>query len=348
MVTVSKNVVISGSRDDNGDLPTIKGGDWPFLIDAAGAQVAIQGLHFIRPTSGAIWIFAAGGVVVTGCRVQGITASVEFAMQAGQPSPVSNAIFVGADPHPPSATQLGHPENFSGTLAILNNDFDVGGMAGTQALGVVMFNVGRSADKEVYIDVSGNRIRNVTEPAINFPVIGGRVYVERNALTTGSVSGGTANPDVIRAVGAGSYLIAHNSIDCGWPDATATGINVIGQPPPLAPEASAVVMDNVVTMSGPEGTVFAANSAGIEIRGFAHGNSVLNNRIRGHANAALTVLNQNGGIPGNNSFVANNLDGFRSSLADIFVDAGATNTFVIGRQASVEDRGSGTIVVPMQ
>ncbi len=107
-------------------------------------------------------------------------------------------------------------------------------------------------------------------------------------------------------------------------------------------------MDNFVIMSGPEGTVFSANSAGIEIRGFAHGNSVLNNRIRGHANAALTVLNQNGGIPGNNSFIANDLDGFRSSLADIFVDAGATNTFVIGRQASVEDHGSGTIVVPMQ
>jgi hypothetical protein len=329
-------------------ITTAKGGDWPFLIDAAGAQVAIQGLHFVRPTSGAIWIFAAGGVVVIGCRVQGVTASVEFAMQAGQPSPVSNAIFVGADPHPPSATQLGHPENFSETLAILNNDFDLGGKAGTQALGVVMFNVGRSADKEVYIDVSGNRITNVTEPAINFRVIGGRVYVERNVLIAGSISGGTANPDVIRIVGTGSYLIAHNSIDCGWPDATTTGINVIGQPSPLAPEAGAVVMDNVVIMSAPEGTAFDAHSAGIEIRGFAHGNSVLNNRIRGRANAAMTVLDQNGGVPGNNSFVANDLDGFQSSLANIFVDAGVTNTFVIGRQASVEDRGSGPIVVPMR
>ena len=348
MVTVSTNVVISGSRDDSGDLPTITGGDWPFLIDAAGAQVTIRGLHFVSPTSGAIWIFAAGGVVVSGCRVEGITASVEFGMQAGQPNPVSTAIFVGADPHPPSATQLGHPENFSGTLAILNNDLDVGGMAGTQALGVVMFNVGISADKGVFIDVSGNRIRNVTEPALNFRVIGGRVYVERNAVTTGSVSGGTSNPDVVRTVGTGTYLVAHNSIHCSWPDATATGINVIGQPSPLAPEASAVVMDNVVTMSAPDGTVFGANSAGIEIRGFANTNSVLNNRIRGRANAAMTVLDQNGGVPGNNSFVANDLDGFQSSLADIFIDAGVTNTFVIGRQASVEDHGSGTIVVPMR
>ena len=106
-------------------------------------------------------------------------------------------------------------------------------------------------------------------------------------------------------------------------------------------------MDNDVTMSAPEGTVFGANSAGIEIRGFAQGNSVLNNRIRGRARAALAVLGQNGGIPGNSSFVSNDLSGFQSSLADIFVDAGVTNTFVIGRQATVQDHGSGTVVVPM-
>ena len=116
----------------------------------------------------------------------------------------------------------------------------------------------------------------------------------------------------------------------------------------FAPEASAIVVDNYVTMSAPEGTVFGASSAGIQIRGFAQGNSVLNNRIRGRARAALAVNNNNGGIPGNNSFVANDLDGFQSSLADIFIDAGATNTSVIGRPARVEDHGTGTVIVPMQ
>jgi hypothetical protein len=141
-------------------------------------------------------------------------------------------------------------------------------------------------------------------------------------------------------VGSGSYLIAHNSIDCCWADG-ATGINVFARA--FAPEASAIVVDNYVTMSAPEGTVFGASSAGIQIRGFAQGNSVLNNRIRGRARAALAVNNNNGGIPGNNSFVANDLDGFQSSLADIFIDAGATNTSVIGRPARVEDHGTGTV-----
>ena len=149
------------------------------------------------------------------------------------------------------------------------------------------------------------------------------------------------SPVALRLI-AGALDCEHLHGDCGWPDAAATGINVIGQPPPLAPQASAVVMDNAVTMSAPEGTAFGANSAGIKIRGFAHGNSVLNNRIRGRARAALAMIDQNGGNPGNSSFVANDLSGFQSSLADIFVDAGVTSTIVIGRQATVEDHGSAT------
>ena len=345
MVTVSKTVAISGRRDGNGEMPTIQGGEWPFLVDAVDARVTIQGLHFISPTAGAIWIYAVGGLAVTGCRIESIVPSVVFAMEAGQAGSVSTAIFVGADPHPPSATQLGKPENFSGTLAILNNDINVGGTPGALTLGVAMFSVGGSPDREVDIYVSGNNITNLTEPAINFRVIGGRASAERNVLVTGAVMGGAANPDAIRIVGSGSYLIAHNSIDCGWADGAATGVNAIGQS--ISPVAGAVIVDNDITMSASEGTVFGANSAGIEIRGFAQGNSVLNNKIRGRARAALTLLDQNAGMPGNTSFVANDLDGFEASAAAIFLDAGVTNTFVIGHQATVEDHGSGTVVVPM-
>jgi len=241
-----------------------------------------------------------------------------------------------------SATQLGQPENFSGTMAFLNNDIDVGTTPGAQTLGIVLFNVGRSPDKEVDIYVSANNFRNSTEPAINFRVIGGRASAERNVIVTG-VTGGA---DAIRIVGSGSYLITHNSIDCGWANGAATGINVFAQA--FAPEASAIVVNNDVTMSAPEGTVFGASSAGIVIRGFAQGNPVLNKRLRGRARGALAVNNLNAGIPGNNSFVSNDLDGFQSSLTDIFVDAGVTNTTVIGRPARVEDHGTGTVIVPMQ
>jgi hypothetical protein len=58
------------------------------------------------------------------------------------------------------------------------------------------------------------------------------------------------------------------------------------------------------------------------------------------------ALVQNVGIPGNNSFVTNDLDAFQSSLSDIFVDAGVTNTAIVGRQGLMEDHGSGTVIVP--
>jgi hypothetical protein len=342
MVTVSKSIVISGSPDQNGDIPAILGGEWPFFVDAADARVAIQGLHFVGPRAGAIWIYAVSGLAVIGCRIENVVPTAEFGMEGGQVNPVSAAIFAGGDVHPPSAAQPGKPENFSGTMAFLNNDIDVGTPPGAQTLGITLFAVGRSPDKEVDIWVSGNNIRNSTEPAINLRVIGGRAYAERNVIVTG-VTGGA---DAIRVVGSGSYLIAHNSIDCGWANGAATGINVFGQG--FSPESNAVIVDNDVTMSAPAGTVFAATSGGIQIGGPAQGNSVLNNRIRGSARAALAVGAKNGGIPGSSSFVTNDLDGFQSSLADVFVDAGATNTLIIGRQAVVEDHGNGTVVVPMQ
>jgi hypothetical protein len=85
------------------------------------------------------------------------------------------------------------------------------------------------------------------------------------------------------------YLVAHNSIDCGWADGTATGINVFGQSAPL-PESGAIVADNDITMSAPEGTVFGASSGAIVIGGFARNNSVLAacRRVSGrHPDAAV-------------------------------------------------------------
>ena len=144
-------------------------------------------------------------------------------------------------------------------------------------------------------------------------------------------------------IGSGSYLIAHNSIDSAF--ANGAGIRVQG----IAglPEARAIVVDNDVIMSAPEGTIFGANSAGIDVRRFAEGNVVMNNRIRGRARAALAAVARTGGVPGTTTFVLNDLTGFRSSLADVFVGAGVNNTLVIGAENSVEDHGAGTLIVPV-
>ena len=106
-------------------------------------------------------------------------------------------------------------------------------------------------------------------------------------------------------------------------------------------------------MSAPEGTVFGITSAAIEIRGAGDGNMVLNNRIRGRANFALSVISSTPGsadftgVPQNTTFLMNDLTGFTSAQADVFVDAGATNTFAVGTQSTVEDHGVGTVIVPV-
>src|SRR5215510_8287423 len=41
MVTVSKQVVISGNRDEHGEMPVIVGGFFPFFIDAPNSSVSI-------------------------------------------------------------------------------------------------------------------------------------------------------------------------------------------------------------------------------------------------------------------------------------------------------------------
>ena len=54
MITVSKDVMISGVRDASGAYTTIQGGGWPFFIDAINSQVTIEKLYFVGPSGGAV------------------------------------------------------------------------------------------------------------------------------------------------------------------------------------------------------------------------------------------------------------------------------------------------------
>ena len=345
MILVSKAVAISGAGEHD-EMTSIEGGTIPFYVEAPGASVTIQALRFVRPTREAIFVYAASGLTVVSCKIEGVV-------------PVnhnSDGIAIKTIISPPTPTNPGKPENISGRLLIVNNDIDMaGGTAQDNTIGVFVFSVGvPGAEVEAY--VSGNNIRNVTEPAINFRRVGGRAYVEKNMLTTASVTSLlNPGPEVIRVVNSGSYLIARNSINCRWADAEAIGIGVFSQFVDW-PMERAIVVDNDVTMSAPEGTVFGGLSAGIDIRGFAQGNVVLNNRIRGRARAALSVDVFKGGGPSyggpsNNAFVLNRFDDFEASRAEVFVspsvmDVSVMNTLIVG-QGTVEDHGIGTVIVPV-
>ena len=342
-VLVSKPVAISGTQD--GEMTSIEGGTTPFYVEAPGVPVTIQRLRFIRPKGDAILVYAVSGLMIASCRIDGLEPLPTISAGEGFDIITSRGI--------PLPTNAGKPENISGTLLIANNDIDLaGGTAQANTNGVLISSVGvPGAEVEVY--VSGNKIRNTTEPAINFRRIVGRAYIERNVIATGALVGTAGNPQAIRVVNTGSYLIAHNSIDCTWPGGDAEGIGVFSQVAAW-PMERAIVVDNDVTMSAPEGTVFTQESAGIAVRGFAQGNVVQDNRIRGRARAALSVDvfpkppdPRPSGFPANNAFVLNRLDHFEASLADVFVDDGVVNTLIVG-PGTVEDHGVGTIIVPMR
>ena len=347
MVLVSKEVTISGTRDDNGAMTTIYGGIIPFLIEAPGSHVTFQKLRFVHPKRTAIAVSTAGGLEITACEFATVEPLRNPSSQGANAFSIAVAIFVGTTVgNPPTPDRPGRPENIYGNVLIANNDIDVGGTADDNTLGVAIFSIGKSPNQDVDICVCGNNIRNVTERAINVYQISGRARIERNVITTGSIVGdaGGVAPDVIHAVGSGSYLIAHNSINSSW--SRGAGIRVQGQAWMIQ---NAIVVDNDVVMSPPDISAFGDNSTGIEVRGFARGNIVLKNRIRGRARAALAVLAGPGaavGLPDNNTIAINDHQEFSASLADVLVGAGATNTLVVvSEKRFVEDHGIGTSIV---
>ncbi len=137
-------------------------------------------------------------------------------------------------------------------------------------------------------------------------------------IKTGTFSSQLApRPEAIRIANTGSYVIAHNKIDCEWQDPDAIGIGVFSQFGAWHLE-HAVVINNDVTMSPPPGTVFGDFSAGISIRGFTGDNLVANNRIGGHARAALALdvfplSPRPQGIPTNNALILNRVDDFEGA-----------------------------------
>ena len=339
MVLVSGAVTISGAQDEDDERATIEGGSIPLYVDAPGASVTIKGLRFIRPVAEAILVYAANGLTITNCKIEGV---VPFPAYGG-----ATAIDIDTTGRPPTVANPGHPENIFGRVSVTHNEIDVvGGSAVEDSLGIVVYSVGQSPDYEADIYISGNKIKNTTEPAMNFRHIGGRVYVEGNDIETGPVTSTVAGrPNVIRAVNTGSYVIAHNRILCEWSAPDASGIGVFSQISAW-PMENAIVRDNSVTMSPPPGVTFVAPSAGIEIMGFTSGNVVENNKVRGSARAAIAVDPFNGGTPSNNTLIRNRVDDFEASSADIFIGQGVTDTLLVEQEGTVEDEGVGTQILP--
>jgi hypothetical protein len=211
-------------------------------------------------------------------------------------------------------------------------------------ISILLYALGQLPDREAELSVRKNDILNVTERPINIYAVGGRVYVKHNRIATGSFGVDvTPSGDVIHIVGPGQFLIAHNRIDCAWTSGSHAGIRLHSHSGELV--SFAIIEDNDINMATPSGEAFTATSSAIEVRGPGEGNMVLNNRIRGRANFALSVITD-GGSPQNTAFLMNNTQDFSAAEADFYVDLGGSNTLLVGQPSTVEDHGSGTVIVP--
>jgi hypothetical protein len=339
-VRISREVTISGTEDGDGEVTTIEGGQVPFEVEGHGSSVTIQRLHFVHPRIEAIDVSAVSGLNVRSCRIEGVEPVSGFG---------ATAIGINTTFNPPTPSSPGAPERISGKLSIVDNEIDLAGSTGAfNTIGILIFSAG-IAGAEIDAHILGNRISNSTEPAINFRRVVGHVAVEWNKISTANMTGPARGAaEAIRVVNSGSYRIAQNSIDCRWPQGFAIGVFSQFAAWPVE---RAVVAGNEITMSPPEGTVFGQNSAAISVRGFARGNLVFANTIRGRARNAMSIITfppppAVTGVPADNAFLLNRLDDFLASAADIFVGEHVLNTLVIG-EGSVEDHGVGTVIVPL-
>lgn len=338
-VKITKAVSISGAEDDDDEeMTTIDGGTVPFYIEAPGQAVTIRHLRFRNPVSHAILVFAVQGLEISSIKVEGLTVFTPN---------LNGAVGIYTTPGIPNPSNQSNASKVTGKIEIAHNEFDLtGGTATDNVLGVTVFSVGDSTSR-VDVRVSGNRIRNTTEPAINFRRAIGRVVIDHNIINTGVIGVTGARAQVIRVANLGSYLIAHNSIRCEWSLDDAEGIGVFSQLSPWHMQ-HAVVVDNDIDMAPSAGTAFGVFNAGIGVYGFADSNVVRDNRIRGRASAGIATPQfpapPASASPRGNVFVDNQFLHFTPADSDFYIGAGAVDTQIIG-PGSVDNQGTGTLIV---
>jgi hypothetical protein len=251
VILVTDAVTIRGQ-----DAPILGGGSAAttgqqavFFIDVPGLDVAVDGLRFVGPYNAAIRVKRSGGLRIANCYVDGLTPS-RVATPAG-PQNAALAIHL-----------IGGPFGVS----ILEDGFEIGGTADNSVDGIIMDG---PADRLLIED---NRITGTTSHGMDLRNVKGPVQVQRNMVETGRV-GRSGLPgqfvDALRLIGSGEYVVDHNQFDCGFENAAIVR---------LGGTQKAVVRQNELVASVPEGKQPGLQSAGVQVQGSANGNEILENR----------------------------------------------------------------------
>ena len=321
-------ILVSGTVAIRGQDATIRGGGSAaaggqqavFLIAAPGADVTIEGLRFVNPHNAAIRVAPSGDVRIAACQVD---------------DPIPSAVG-------PQNAALGvHlPGGPYGAVSILENRFQLGGTAGDTVGAIIM------TGPALRVLVADNRITGTTSHGVDLRDVRGPAMVERNNIETGTV-GRSGLPgqfvDALRLIGSGEYLVEKNQFDCGFENAAVVR---------LGGTKKAVVRQNEVVASVPNGRVPGEQSAGVQVEGSADDNDIQQNRIKGRARVAISVIFSSfaldkadgTGNPLRTTFQGNNIQQFAPTLSTVEVGPGAQNTTIVGGSGTLIDNGTGTVV----
>jgi hypothetical protein len=328
----SRVILVTAAVTIRGQNATILGGGSAapgglqavFFIDAPGADVTIEAIRFVNPHNAAIRVARSGDLRIANCQVEGLTPSAVAA-----PAGVLNA-----------ALAIHLPGGTVGAVSILENRFQIGGTSDDTVGGIIM--TGPAAR----VLIADNRITGTTAHGIDLRDVSGPARVERNILETGTVgrSGGPGQfVDALRLIGSGEYVVERNQFDCGFENAAVVR---------LGGTKKAVIRQNEVVASVPTGKLPGLQSAGVQVQGSANDNQILENRIKGQARVAISVIFSNfpldkangTGNPSATRLQGNNVQQFAPTVATVEVGAGATDTTIVGGSGTLIDNGTGTVV----
>jgi hypothetical protein len=307
---IRRDVVLLGETVGS-HTTTIRGGNPP-IRGFVPVRSTIRGIHFDGPRISGVYIGASTGTEIVDNRISNVHGAPAFpGVREGAGIWLSG--FYGS-------------EDISGTVLIQDNliqDLDA-----EMGMGIAL--VLLAADTRV----AGNEIRGVNTNGILVSGSSHPVWIERNIVIPGpelfpcvaSGGNGILVTNIYQVEPQAPVYISQNTVICDNPLADGIGVTQIDGP---------VVTGNHVVMHD-------VLYGGIGLYDQVSNANVGQNRVEGAGAYALDIYFGGWGAPVDrcNTFVGNNIAGFHSSLADVFLDTTAEETVLVGDSGTVIDLGS--------
>jgi hypothetical protein len=302
-----------------GRATVIRGGFAPFRVQVP-VRVDIKRIHFEGPRGAAVFLFASTGGEITDNVITGVVGMPwsEFGRKA-------MGVWVLGE-------EAGGYGPVTGTLTIARNR--ISDMQAEDGIGLAI--VGFRGE----VRVLGNDIRGTNFMGILAFAHAGSVFIQDNDVVPGperfpgfySVGQGIQVGPLFAGMfeaPPGPAVIRDNRVLCENPN--ADGIVLFGVDEPL--DRGAVVGNRVEMRDSLFG--------GISLLDNVSHTLVALNRVRGRAAFALDVVNYYDVPSRGNVFLANSTAGLAPSVATVFLDRFADDTWVVPCQGTVVDLGAG-------